>query len=35
MVDVIPLQVLALEVARARGLDPDAPRGLSKATLTR
>jgi glucosamine--fructose-6-phosphate aminotransferase (isomerizing) len=28
-------QVLALELCRARGLDPDAPRGLRKVTLTR
>ena len=28
-------QLLALELARARGLDPDAPRGLRKVTLTR
>jgi glucosamine--fructose-6-phosphate aminotransferase (isomerizing) len=28
-------QLLALELSRARGLDPDAPRGLRKVTLTR
>ena len=28
-------QLLALELAQARGLDPDAPRGLRKVTLTR
>jgi glucosamine--fructose-6-phosphate aminotransferase (isomerizing) len=28
-------QLLALELCRARGLDPDAPRGLRKVTLTR
>ena len=28
-------QLLALELARARGLDPDTPRGLRKVTLTR
>lgn len=32
---VIPGQVLAVELALARGLDPDAPRGLSKVTRTR
>ena len=31
---VIPGQLLAEEVARRRGLDPDAPTGLSKVTLT-
>ena len=28
-------QLLALELSLARGLDPDAPRGLRKVTLTR
>jgi glucosamine--fructose-6-phosphate aminotransferase (isomerizing) len=28
-------QLLALELCLARGLDPDAPRGLRKVTLTR
>jgi glucosamine--fructose-6-phosphate aminotransferase (isomerizing) len=28
-------QLLALALARARGLNPDAPRGLRKVTLTR
>jgi len=32
--DVIPLQLLALEAALARGLDPDSPRGLRKVTRT-
>ena len=32
--DVVPLQLLALEVALARGLDPDRPRGLAKVTRT-
>jgi glucosamine--fructose-6-phosphate aminotransferase (isomerizing) len=32
---VIPGQLLAGAVARRRGLDPDAPEGLSKVTLTR
>ena len=31
---VVPGQLLAEAVARRRGLDPDAPRGLSKITLT-
>jgi glucosamine--fructose-6-phosphate aminotransferase (isomerizing) len=34
VVDIIALQWLALEIAVARGLDPDAPRGLSKVTQT-
>lgn len=34
IVAVVPGQLLALAFARARGLDPDAPRGLSKVTLT-
>ena len=34
VVDIVPLQWLALEVAVARGLDPDAPRGLAKVTRT-
>jgi glucosamine--fructose-6-phosphate aminotransferase (isomerizing) len=34
VVDVIALQQLALAMALARGNDPDAPRGLSKATST-
>jgi glucosamine--fructose-6-phosphate aminotransferase (isomerizing) len=34
IVAVVPGQLLALSFARARGLDPDAPRGLSKVTLT-
>jgi len=33
-VDIIALQWLALEIAVARGLDPDAPRGLAKVTHT-
>lgn len=35
IVHVLPGQLLAEAVARARGLDPDAPAGLSKVTLTR
>ena len=32
--DIVPLQWLALEMALARGFDPDAPRGLAKVTRT-
>lgn len=32
--DVVPAQLLALELALARGLDPDRPRGLRKVTQT-
>lgn len=35
IIDIIPLQQLALEMTLARGFDPDAPRGLSKVTQTR
>ena len=35
MVAVVPGQLFAQALARARGLTPDAPRGLSKVTLTR
>lgn len=35
IVHVLPGQLLAEAVARARGRDPDAPAGLSKVTLTR
>jgi glucosamine--fructose-6-phosphate aminotransferase (isomerizing) len=35
MLDVLPLQRLALALALARGQDPDAPRGLNKVTVTR
>ena len=34
IVDIVALQWLALEIAVARGLDPDAPRGLAKETST-
>jgi glutamine---fructose-6-phosphate transaminase (isomerizing) len=32
---IVPGQLLAFHAARARGLDPDSPRGLSKVTETR
>jgi glucosamine--fructose-6-phosphate aminotransferase (isomerizing) len=32
--DIIPMQQLAMEMAVARGIDPDHPRGLSKVTET-
>jgi glutamine---fructose-6-phosphate transaminase (isomerizing) len=35
LLDILPLQRLALAVALARGEDPDAPRGLKKVTVTR
>jgi glucosamine--fructose-6-phosphate aminotransferase (isomerizing) len=35
VLEVLPLQRLALELALARGGDPDRPRGLSKVTRTR
>jgi glucosamine--fructose-6-phosphate aminotransferase (isomerizing) len=35
LLDVLPLQRLALSLALARGEDPDAPRGLDKVTTTR
>ena len=35
IVEIMPLQLLALRLALARGADPDAPRGLSKVTHTR
>lgn len=34
IVDIAALQTLALHIALNRGLDPDAPRGLSKVTRT-
>jgi glucosamine--fructose-6-phosphate aminotransferase (isomerizing) len=34
IIDIIPLQLLALEMSLARGFDPDTPRGLSKVTQT-
>jgi glucosamine--fructose-6-phosphate aminotransferase (isomerizing) len=35
LLSIIPGQLFAWALARARGLDPDAPRGLSKVTLAR
>lgn len=35
LVAIVAGQTFALELARARGLDPDSPRGLSKVTETR
>jgi glucosamine--fructose-6-phosphate aminotransferase (isomerizing) len=32
---IVPGQLWAYHLARARGIDPDKPRGLSKVTLTR
>ncbi|UQU68409.1 SIS domain-containing protein [Couchioplanes caeruleus] len=34
LLDILPLQKLALSLALARGEDPDAPRGLKKVTAT-
>jgi glucosamine--fructose-6-phosphate aminotransferase (isomerizing) len=34
LMEIVPLQRLACSLALARGLDPDAPRGLSKVTHT-
>jgi glucosamine--fructose-6-phosphate aminotransferase (isomerizing) len=34
LLDILPLQRLALALALARGEDPDAPRGLNKITVT-
>jgi glucosamine--fructose-6-phosphate aminotransferase (isomerizing) len=35
VVSIVPAQLFAYHLTIARGLDPDAPRGLSKVTLTR
>jgi len=35
IVSVIPAQLFAAHLARARGLDPDAPRHIRKVTRTR
>jgi glucosamine--fructose-6-phosphate aminotransferase (isomerizing) len=34
LLEILPVQQLALPVAVARGGDPDTPRGLSKVTET-
>jgi glucosamine--fructose-6-phosphate aminotransferase (isomerizing) len=34
VLEILPAQLLAAEIALARGHDPDAPRGLSKVTRT-
>lgn len=34
LVEIVPVQLLALELAVTRGLDPDEPAGLSKVTRT-
>ncbi|NJD27165.1 MAG: SIS domain-containing protein [Chloroflexi bacterium] len=34
VVSILPAQLLAYHLTRARGLDPDAPRGLAKVTRT-
>jgi glucosamine--fructose-6-phosphate aminotransferase (isomerizing) len=34
LLDILPLQRLALALALARGENPDAPRGLKKVTAT-
>lgn len=35
ILEILPLQLFALDLAVARGADPDKPRGLSKVTRTR
>jgi glucosamine--fructose-6-phosphate aminotransferase (isomerizing) len=34
LLEILPAQLLAAEIAVERGFDPDAPRGLSKVTKT-
>ena len=34
ILEIVPLQILARDLAVARGSNPDAPRGLSKVTET-
>jgi glucosamine--fructose-6-phosphate aminotransferase (isomerizing) len=34
VLEILPAQLLAAEIAVSRGHDPDAPRGLSKVTRT-
>lgn len=35
ILEVMPLQMLALGLTLVRGIDPDQPRGLNKVTKTR
>jgi glutamine---fructose-6-phosphate transaminase (isomerizing) len=35
IVSIVPAQLVAYHLARARGLDPDSPRHIRKVTLTR
>jgi glucosamine--fructose-6-phosphate aminotransferase (isomerizing) len=35
VVSILPAQLVAYHLARARGLDPDSPRHIRKVTLTR
>jgi glucosamine--fructose-6-phosphate aminotransferase (isomerizing) len=35
IVSIVPGQLLALHLARAKGHDPDSPRHIRKVTLTR
>jgi glucosamine--fructose-6-phosphate aminotransferase (isomerizing) len=35
VIEIMPLQLLAAELAAVRAIDPDQPRGLAKVTLTR
>jgi len=35
IVTVVPGQILAVELARVKGIDPERPRGLAKVTVTR
>jgi glutamine---fructose-6-phosphate transaminase (isomerizing) len=35
LIAILPAQLFCLELARAKGLDGEQPRGLSKVTLTR
>jgi glutamine---fructose-6-phosphate transaminase (isomerizing) len=35
IVSIVPAQLFAYHLARARGLDPDSPRHIRKVTLTR
>ena len=35
LVAIVPAQLYAYHLARARGLDPETPRNISKVTMTR